>query len=103
MKKWSNVRDSWMKMNRKHKEGQKSGSGANKTRKYIYHDQLVFLKKICEHRASDSSLDAEVHDVSLTSTENQLDNSAPLSVTEEQIGQPIKKTISQERLSLIHI
>ena len=68
-----------------------------------------FLKKICEYRASDSSFDAEVHDVSLTSNKNQLDNSAPLSVTEEkgceptvltteeQIGQPINKTISQKR------
>ncbi|XP_063216834.1 uncharacterized protein LOC134527813 [Bacillus rossius redtenbacheri] len=96
MKKWNNIRDSWMKTNRKLKEGQKSGSGANKIRKYIYHDELMFLKKICEHRPSDSSFEAEERNISQKNTDNLPDNSTSETFTEEQGYEEADAAVEQQ-------
>lgn len=45
IKKWKNIKDCWMKNNKKVETETKSGSGTKKTKKYIYNDQLQFLKK----------------------------------------------------------
>jgi len=45
IKRWTNVRDAFAKFCKKEKENKKSGSGAFKHKKYVYNDQLMFLKK----------------------------------------------------------
>lgn len=45
MKKWNNMRDRWMKCNKRLKEF-KSGSGAKNVRKCDFYDQMLFLTKI---------------------------------------------------------
>lgn len=44
IKKITNIKDCWMKNNKKTET--KPGSGIKKTKKYIYDDQLQFMKKI---------------------------------------------------------
>lgn len=44
LKKWTNLRDSFSKYFKKDKECKRSGSGAKKIKKYLYFDQLQFLK-----------------------------------------------------------
>ncbi|XP_068082562.1 uncharacterized protein [Anabrus simplex] len=56
MKKWGNIRDSFIKSCKKSKEHQRSGSGAFKIKKYVYNDQLQFLKKLTEGRHTEDSL-----------------------------------------------
>nr|CAH7747850.1 unnamed protein product [Callosobruchus chinensis] len=43
-RKWTNMRDTWMKCVRKDAELRKSGSGKT-MKKYIYHDRMLFLQK----------------------------------------------------------
>lgn len=45
MKKWVNVKDSWLRYNRKTNGNQKSVPGTKYSRKYVYNDALQFLKK----------------------------------------------------------
>ncbi|XP_066976894.1 uncharacterized protein [Macrobrachium rosenbergii] len=49
-KKWKYVRDAWMKSQKKLLEQKTSGSGAKTAKKYIFNDQLSFLKKIENQR-----------------------------------------------------
>ncbi|CAH1980464.1 unnamed protein product [Acanthoscelides obtectus] len=60
MKKWTNMKDNWMKCHKKMGE-YKSGAGAHKIRKYNFYDQMLFLSKIVEHRKTDSSMDEHVN------------------------------------------
>lgn len=54
--KWNNIRDSWLKTVKKQKDESKSGSSAKKTRNYLYHEQLMFLKKVSEPRPPHESV-----------------------------------------------
>lgn len=45
MKKWVNVKDSWLRYNRKTNGCQKNVPGTKYSRKYVYNDALQFLKK----------------------------------------------------------
>ncbi|CAH1979196.1 unnamed protein product [Acanthoscelides obtectus] len=60
MKKWTNMKDNWMKCHKKMGE-YKSGAGAHKIRKYNFYDQMLFLSKIVEHRKTDPSMDEHVN------------------------------------------
>ncbi|XP_072947281.1 uncharacterized protein [Epargyreus clarus] len=64
MKKWTNMKDNWIKCNKKMKE-YKSGAGAKKIRKYNFYDEMQFLQKIVEHRKTDSSMPERVNDTGL--------------------------------------
>ncbi|XP_060874640.1 uncharacterized protein LOC132948254, partial [Metopolophium dirhodum] len=55
-RKWRSLRDSYNRELKKNKEV-KSGSGASKHRKYLYFDNLSFLKPISERRETSSSID----------------------------------------------
>lgn len=46
MKKWTQIRDSWMKSVKKQKNEKRSGSSVKPSRLYLYHNQMCFLKKI---------------------------------------------------------
>lgn len=69
IKKWTNMKDSWTKYDKKINEC-KSGSGANKIRKYMFYEEMMFLKKIVEHRKTDSNMTEHVNDSSLSNENN---------------------------------
>lgn len=46
MKRWKHLRDAFAKSEKKDRESKASGSQATKKRKYIFNDELHFLKKI---------------------------------------------------------
>ncbi|KAL4123453.1 hypothetical protein QTP88_015631 [Uroleucon formosanum] len=59
LNKWSNIRDNWVRPYKQFKRNERSGSGANKSKKYIYHEQLRFLEKVVDKRPTISSLSKE--------------------------------------------
>ncbi|CAH1378464.1 unnamed protein product, partial [Tenebrio molitor] len=50
IKKWANVRDAFMKSCKKQKAVKRSGAEAIKIKKYVYNDQLQFLKRVVAPR-----------------------------------------------------
>ncbi|KAJ8943581.1 hypothetical protein NQ314_009706 [Rhamnusium bicolor] len=56
---WTNLRDSFVKSNMKIKATKNSGSAAKKIKKYVYSDQLQFLKKLYEARPTEDSFQSE--------------------------------------------
>ncbi|XP_072395223.1 uncharacterized protein [Diabrotica undecimpunctata] len=56
MKKWGNIRDTFQKSCKKIKIVTRSGAGAVTHKKYIYNEQLQFLKKVFEERQTENSL-----------------------------------------------
>lgn len=75
LKKWRNVRDRWMKHIRQDKDSKKSGAGSSKIKKYVYHEQLQFLKKVSNQHDTESSI-------------NVPEGNNPLSPTDEIIDDP---------------
>ncbi|XP_046673246.1 uncharacterized protein LOC124362627 [Homalodisca vitripennis] len=74
LKKWRNIRDRWMKHIRQDKDSKRSGAGASKIKKYIYHDQLQFLKKIAHQHDTESSINVPEGNNSVSPTEDIIDN-----------------------------
>lgn len=74
MKKWTNMKDSWIKYDKKVNEC-KSGSAAKKIRKYMFYDEMMFLKKSVEHRKTDSNMTEHVNDSSLNN--ENIDSAVP--------------------------
>ncbi|XP_055623087.1 uncharacterized protein LOC129766540 [Toxorhynchites rutilus septentrionalis] len=56
IRKWTNMRDSFLKYRKKIKASKSSGSGALQYKKYIYSDQLQFLCKVCDERDTVDSM-----------------------------------------------
>ncbi|KAG7211254.1 hypothetical protein KM043_010563 [Ampulex compressa] len=56
IKRWGNIRDSFVKSYKKLKEFKISSSGAMKVKKYVYSDQLQFLSKVIEERQMQDTL-----------------------------------------------
>lgn len=48
-----------MRSYKNYKENERSGAGINKSRKYIYHEQVRFLEKVTESRETTSSINLE--------------------------------------------
>lgn len=59
MKRWKYLRDAFAKSEKKDKESKKSGSQASKKRKYIFNDELQFLRKIYQDRNTEESYNNE--------------------------------------------
>ncbi|KAG8223753.1 hypothetical protein J437_LFUL003118 [Ladona fulva] len=56
MKKWANVRDSFNKCEKRYKASLTSGSGRQPTSRYVYGQQLQFLKKTTEGRPTEDTM-----------------------------------------------
>lgn len=56
MRRWTNVRDAFVKSCKKHRETKTSGAGTTKIKKYVYNDQLKFLAKLNYVRQTEDSL-----------------------------------------------
>ncbi|XP_049948240.1 uncharacterized protein LOC126456533 [Schistocerca serialis cubense] len=59
IRRWTNLRDSFVKSNIKIQAAKKSGSAAKKMKKYVYSDQLQFLKKLYDARETEDSFQSE--------------------------------------------
>ena len=70
MKKWTNMKDSWIKYDKKVHEC-KSGSAAKVIRKYMFYDEMMFLKKM----KTDSNMTEHVNDSSLNNV--NIDSAVP--------------------------
>lgn len=55
-KKWTNVRDSFVKSNKRLKELRTCGVASFKPKKYVYTNQLQFLSKLIDERPAEDSL-----------------------------------------------
>lgn len=56
LKKWTYVRDSWMKSLKKHKEQKRSGTCSKPSRLYVFNDQMSFLKKVTDSAVPHESI-----------------------------------------------
>lgn len=63
-----------MKHIRQDKDTKKSGAGAKKIKKYIYHDQLQFLKKLAKPHDTESSINITEGNNPVTPTEDIIDD-----------------------------
>lgn len=74
VKKWNQIRDSWKRSLNAKKKTNKSGSAAVNTKKYCYHDQLLFLKKIIDPAVTQDSGGKKATDIEEGDTENPIQN-----------------------------
>lgn len=74
VKKWNQIRDSWKRSLNTKKKINKSGSAAVNTKKYCYHDQLLFLKKIMDPAETQDSGGNKPTNIEEGDTENPIQN-----------------------------
>lgn len=55
MKRWKHLRDAFIKSQKNYKQSKASGSQAAKKKRYIFNDELQFLRKIYEERETEES------------------------------------------------
>ncbi|XP_052745834.1 uncharacterized protein LOC128199633 [Bicyclus anynana] len=91
VKKWTNIRDSWMRSINEKKKSKKSGSSATCPRAYVYHRQMLFLKKIVSP--------ADTHDSATIVTPNPADDSTAATVTSDVTHD---SAMAQDNLGLEH-
>ena len=60
---WKHIRDAYVKSQKKCKAAKASGSQAPKVRKYIFNDELQFLRKIYEERETEESYNNEDNNI----------------------------------------
>ncbi|KRT82969.1 Myb/SANT-like transcription factor, partial [Oryctes borbonicus] len=61
IKRWTNIKDSFLRWLKKYNDTIRSGAAANmRLRKYVYHDQLLFLKRVAAPNDTEDSLDDTV-------------------------------------------
>lgn len=75
VKKWNQIRDSWSRSLNANKNTKKSGSALVYVKKYCYHNQLLFLKKIIEPETSDSANNTDINQYNADIENDELDNS----------------------------
>lgn len=68
---WKSIRDAYVRNSKKLKDESKSGSGAVKTHRYVFADQLSFLRKVGENRETTDTLDPNHVPDDGTGDENQ--------------------------------
>lgn len=90
IKKWKNIKDCWMKNNKKVVTETKSGSGAKKTKKYIYDDHLQFLKKTMLFENTSSTLTSGATTEQTTTT-----NTTTVASTSQTFATPTTSVSSQ--------
>lgn len=93
---WKNIRDAYSKDCRKHTTDTKSGSEAVKSRRYIFSEQLSFLRKVTGNRTTTDSLSSaqETQEINGHASQN---SATPQSVEgSAQTGPTKRKKISLE-------
>lgn len=79
MKRWKHLRDAFIKSEKKCKESRASGSQASKKKKYIFNDELQFLRNVYIERETEESYNNEDEDNDM---EELSAASVPLAMTE---------------------
>lgn len=90
------MRDNWVRSYKNYKKNERSGAGINKCRKYIYHDQLLFLEKVVEPRETTSNINLE--DMLLQTDGNSVVNDDNDNVDVELISPQKAKRSKKEKL-----
>ncbi|XP_050697534.1 uncharacterized protein LOC126985962 [Eriocheir sinensis] len=81
MRKWTNIKDSWIKAEKRKVESSKPGSGKRPCRRYIYAKQLSFLRK-------NLKLQGAEYNFTPKSTRNNKTDTTPLSASGSPEGVP---------------
>ncbi|GBP66362.1 hypothetical protein EVAR_88472_1 [Eumeta japonica] len=74
VKKWNQIRDSWKRSLNATKKINKSGSATVNTKKYCYHEHLLFLKKIMDPAVTQVSGGNKATNIEKGDTENPIQN-----------------------------
>ncbi|KAJ8944311.1 hypothetical protein NQ314_009502 [Rhamnusium bicolor] len=104
---WTNLRDSFVKSNMKIKATKNSGSAAKKIKKFVYSDQLQFLKELYEVRQtedrfqSESAAGLEEGTETQSSTENIENASQPFDTPPTQLSpKSVRRTKNKKHKKL---
>lgn len=92
MKRWKHLRDAFIKSEKKYKESKASGSEASKKKKYIFNEELQFLRKIYEERETEESYNNEKED------DNEELNAPPVPSTVPTVKETAKKFVLKTKL-----
>lgn len=113
IRRWKNVRDAFAKSCKKLQESWRSGSGASTHKKYVFNDQLQFLKKLYDTRQTADSFEENdsqiVHeDGEITETPGgSMDNCASQATTAgrpasgQQRGSKRRRTLDEVELRML--
>ncbi|CAH2001408.1 unnamed protein product [Acanthoscelides obtectus] len=63
MERWKHLRDAFIRSEKNFKQSKASGSQASKRKKYIFNDELQFLRKIYKERETEESYDNEDEEI----------------------------------------
>ncbi|KAK4324225.1 hypothetical protein Pmani_005065 [Petrolisthes manimaculis] len=93
---WKSIRDAYIRNSRKLKDESKSGSGAVKTHRYIFAEQLSFLRKVGENRVTTDTL-ASNHET-VDGTDDGCQNSSTSQPKANVEPKKRKRNILEEKL-----
>lgn len=86
IRRWTNVRDAFAKFCKKEKENKKSGSGAFKHKKYVYNDQLLFLKKLYTERDVVENFENDNNDTLNSNIDIDTDNNKQSKTLDDKVS-----------------
>lgn len=71
VKKWSQIRDTWMRGIKKQKQIKKTGEAKKPSKLYVFHEQMSFLKKLITdtdvaHESTDKDTNEEINEGTIT-------------------------------------
>lgn len=104
LKRWKNLRDSFAKAEKKMKESKASGSKGTQKKKYIFNEELQFLKKIyCEREATESYNieNKEEDEISVVNTSHDADKTVTSNTT--QRSEPSQRTRKHQKMDEVDI
>lgn len=84
-----------MKWKKKDKDSKKSGAGASKLRKYIYHEALQFLEKVRVHAETTSNIPGEIPIQGEGQQDDTVDESGVDSLNTEQTTNTVPNTVNK--------
>jgi hypothetical protein len=104
VRRWTNIRDCYIRACTKLKEATHSGAGSVKIRKYIYSDQLRFLHKLTIERSTEDSLSSVIEETerdepetaSASSSEKRSDQASYIRKMHDEVEHMIIKALQAE-------
>lgn len=87
-----------MKWKKKEKDSKKSGAGASKLRKYIYHEALKFLEKVRVHAETTSNIQGEIPAQGEGQQDDTVDESGVDSQNTEKDTNTVPNTVNKHNV-----
>ncbi|CAH1962104.1 unnamed protein product [Acanthoscelides obtectus] len=104
LKKWTYIRDSWMKALKKHKDQKTSGTSTKPSRLYIYNEQMSFLKKITDstvcHENTNNENNTEIEDLDAEVIEESVPPEQPNMEANQSGSTPISTSTARRKRSI---